>query len=285
MAYSAWIPQVRSVLRVSSGALALAGVTLLSSACFDRVSNAELREALVELVADGQVMAFENEIVELTTSFTIGDGVAAVAEEIRAFVESQLPCSTVTVEGAHLELDFGELGDACEYNGHTFAGVIELDLTGDADSITVDHMFTGVTNGEVTLDGAKQVVWTTKSRAIATDYAWKTDERAVEGTSERVQTLLDPDAGVRGGIEINGARQWTGESGDWELSIDGVEIRWMDPIPQAGQYTLTIPRGNQLSLSFTRIDEDTIEAVIAVGARTRVFHVNSAGGVSDESAG
>ncbi|MCA9691863.1 MAG: hypothetical protein KC636_19840 [Myxococcales bacterium] len=266
--------------------LAAAGLGLAAlapTACFDQVvTNAEMRAAVDELVADGQVLALENEVIELTTSFTIADGVEAVADEIRSWVESQLPCSTVTVEGAHLELDFGALDDSCTYNGHTFAGVIALDLTVSTGQVVVDHTFTELTNGTVTLNGAKQVTWTRESRSITTDYNWATSERTVDATSDRVQTLLDPAAGVPGGIEINGKRHWTAESGAWDLQIDGVEIRWLDPIPQAGSYTLTIPSGKDLGLTFTRVDEDTIEARITGGRRDRIFLINSAGGVSDE---
>ena len=56
---------------------------------------------------------------------------------------------------------------------------------------------------------------------------------------------------------------------EWDLAIDGVQMRGQDPVPQAGTYTLTFPDGRELVLTFERIDEDTIRVTLT---GTRVPH-------------
>jgi hypothetical protein len=265
--------------------LAPLSVVLLAAACFDTsASNIEMREAVGEIVAEGQAQALENEVIEITTDFTIGGAAEDIAGKIRELVESQVDCSTVTVAGSSVEIDLGGLDDGCEYNGHTFAGKIRLDVSyaGDGTKVVVDHTYTALTNGKVTLDGTKRVEWDASSRHVVHDYDWTRDDRTVHATGDRVQTLLDPAQGVAGGIEINGARKWESAKGAWDLAIDGVEVRWSDPVPQAGSYTLTTARDRTITMTFTRVDEDTIEVRVTGGRRDRVYHVNRAGQIDDQ---
>jgi hypothetical protein len=72
-------------------------------------------------------------------------------------------------------------------------------------------------------------------------------------------------------------RSWTGPAGRWDLAIDGVELRWVDPVPQAGSYTLATPFEKSMTLSFDRVDEDTIRVTVESGARSFEFNVTSRG--------
>ncbi len=271
--------------------LSLAPLALLlvgPTGCFlvggDDLSNVEMREALDEVVLEGQGQAVENEIVEITTDFTIGEGVAQAAAALRDAIASQIPCSTVTVADDQLTLDFGGLDDSCIYNGHTFAGVVTLTISHDeaSNKITVDHTYQDLSNGVVTLNGSKVVDWTSAARHIVTDLEVERDGKTAHTSSDRTQTLLDPAAGLQGGIQIDGERRWDNNTGTWELAIDGVELRWIDPVPQAGSYTLTTPKGKTAVLSFERIDDDTIAVTLSGGRKDRVFNVTRTGAVSDE---
>jgi hypothetical protein len=243
-----------------------------------------MREALDEVVLEGQGQAVENEIVEITTDFTIGEGVAQAAQALRDAIASQIPCSTVTVADDTLTLDFGGLEDDCVYNGHTFAGVVIVTIRHDAasDTLTVDHTYEDLSNGVVTLNGSKVVDWSDQTRHVVTDLEVERAGKTARTSSDRTQTLLDPDAGLAGGIEINGERRWDNDRGAWELAIDGVELRWIDPVPQAGSYTLKTPRGKTAVLGFARVDDDTIAVTLSGGRKDRIFHVTRSGVVSDE---
>ena len=93
------------------------------------------------------------------------------------------------------------------------------------------------------------------------------------GTGDRLQRGLNGD--VTQGLGIDGERTWEGNAGTWDLAIDGVELRWIDPVPQAGIYTLTTPDEKQMSLSFERKDEDTITVTVASGDQSIGFDVTS----------
>ncbi len=275
--------QPSGVMRILP-ALVVAATLAAPSGCFEaNVSNAELRAAVVEIVEQGQALALESEVLEITTSFTIGGGLAEIAEEIRNFAESQLPCSTVTHDSDNhsLTIDLGSLDDACTYNGHTFAGVITVAVSAVDGATVVDHTFTGLTNGQITLDGTKQVTWTTDTRRVVTDYEIDRDGTVVTTTSDRTMILLVPAEGLRSGIQIDGERAWNTATGAWDLDIAGVEVRWTDPVPQAGTYTLTTPKDQTIAMTFARLDDTKIAITVTAGARKRVFHVSSTGAVED----
>jgi hypothetical protein len=59
--------------------------------------------------------------------------------------------------------------------------------------------------------------------------------------------------------------------------VNDVEVRWKDPVPQAGSFTLTSPKGRTLTLSFERVDADSIRVTITNGKNTFSFNVNSLG--------
>ncbi len=278
------MPTVTHSLRAPALAIAIA---IIPTGCFlagDGASNIEMREALDEVVLEGQGQAVENEILEITTDFTLGAGAAEIAGKLRDAIESQIPCSTITLADNRLTIDFGVLEDSCEYNGHTFAGVVIVEVTHDEANkqAIVDHTYQDLTNGEVTLNGTKQVTWDEQSRHVVTDLEIARDDRTVHSTSDRVQTLLDPAAGLAGGIEVNGERRWDGPRGDWTLEIDGVELRWVDPVPQSGSYTLTTPKAKTIVLSFARVDADTIAVTLSGGRSERVYHVTRSGAVTEQ---
>lgn len=250
---------------------------------FDSASNIEMREALEEVVIANQGEAVENEIIEITTDFTLGEAAQTIANRLRDAIQSQIPCSTITVVDNTVTMDFGGLDDTCVYNGQTFAGVISLEISYDAggDKAIVVHDYEDLTNGIVTLNGTKTVTWDEKTHHVVSDLMIVRDGQTVHHTSDRVHTLLDPAAGIAGGLVINGNRRWDNSKGPWELTIDGVEVRWIDPVPQAGSYSLDTPKGKTIDLSFSRVDADTIAVTLSSGSRERVFHVTSAGQIEE----
>lgn len=272
-----------SKLRRPLCALALALTVPVGCFEFDSASKVEMREALEEVVIANQGEAVENEILEITTDFTIGEAVQTIANNLRDALQSQIPCSTITVQDNTLTMDFGGLDDACVYNGQTFAGVISLEITYDAtkQQAVVDHDYQDLTNGTVTLNGTKTVTWDEKSRHVVSDLIVLRDGKSVHHTSDRVMTLLDPAAGLAGGIVINGSRHWDNDKGPWDLRIDGVEVRWVDPVPQAGDYSLDTPKGKTIDLGFSRVDADTIAVTLSSGGRELVFHVTRTGQIED----
>lgn len=262
-------------------------IALPLTGCLETLTWREAADALDEAVASARVTGFSSGVVEITTDFTLGQAVEDAAEELRGFLESQVPCSTVTREGATVTMDFGTLDDACVWNGRTYAGVASVTLASvEAGRAEVVHEWVGMTDGLFTLDGGATVTWDAQAgtRTVQHEARW-TDPEGVErtGAGDRVQSLLDPAAGVAGGILIVGEHTWSGPAGDWLLDVDAVEARPQDPVPQAGAYVLTLPSGKVATLSFARLDEDTIEVVLAGAREDHVWHVTATGAEYQES--
>lgn len=248
----------------------------------DPMTLAEASQAVEEASLDGQAAILTSNTVEITTNFTIGGAVEKAAEEIRGFVESQLPCAEVTLAGAKLTVEYGKKAGSCVYRGQTYQGVhtVEVKKT-EPGELEVQHSWAGVSNQRVRVDGVATVTWsaTAKSRRVKHDLTWTrlADGRTGKGAGDRTQTPLS--GGLAEGIKVDGARSWTGERGTWDLAIRGVEARWVDPVPQAGSYTLSAPSGRAMTLDFNRLDGDTIEVTVSSGKRTFPVKVNAAGQV------
>jgi len=61
---------------------------------------------------------------------------------------------------------------------------------------------------------------------------------------------------------------YVGDNNVRAFAINGVELRWVDPVPQAGSYVLTTPADRSLTMSFARIDATTIKVTIESGSKS-----------------
>jgi len=248
------------------------------------MSYREALAAVAEAAISTRGETLTEDIIEISTDFTMGEAVEDAAAELAAWLESQIDCSTVTLDGHTITVDFGTLEDQCVYNSHTYAGLWAVTIqTNLVDEVVVDHEWTGLTDGEVTLDGTAQVTWSSAahSRHVVHQVTWADEDGTVEASGDRLQELIDPVEGISAGIVVNGDRDWNSGSGEWSLDIDSVEMRGMDPVPQAGVYTLTTPALKVATLTFTRLDAATIECVLASGADSWTFEISSTGAIEE----
>jgi hypothetical protein len=242
----------------------------------DSFTRAEAQEALEESSGTTSAESLASASIEICTNFTIGGAVEAAAREVRSFVASQLPCAEVTLEGATLTVEYGVNPGNCSYRGHEFTGTHAITVeANDMSLVLVHHEWTGFSNGVVMLDGTADVTWDfeAKSRQISHHAEWThlASGRTGVGEGDRTQTPLA--GGLAQGISVAGTRSWTGARGRWDLAIDDVEMRWVDPVPQSGSYTLVTPKQKTVTLSFARADADTI-AVTLTGPRGRAHTFN-----------
>jgi len=180
---------------------------------------------------------------------------------------------------------YGAKGGNCIYKGHAFSGTHSITVSKNEDEqVLVDHTWTDLSNGKVKVTGTAHVTWDLDDqyRKVEHDLTWTriSDGRTGRGTGNRTQKPLA--GGLTEGIQVDGDRTWTGKAGRWDLAIQGVQMRWADPVPQAGTYRLASPKGRSLELSFKRVDGDTIEVTLASGGRSFHFNVNSGGAVADK---
>jgi hypothetical protein len=228
----------------------------------ERLTADEAKAVLVELETTTKVMALSSGVVEISTDFTIGGAVEDVVDALHDWFTSQMPCAEITVEGASVEVDFGELGDTCVHHGRTYAGVILLEITHvDSGIVTIQHTWTGLTNGDVHLTGTADVTWdfAALTRTIDHEADWQVGEDSWTGSGRRVMSFAEDGSG----LTLDGDRSWSGTTGVWDLTIVEVAIRWMDPVPESGGYNLTTPAGKEVSVSFERQSSTIIQVTIA----------------------
>lgn len=251
----------------------------------ETLTGAEALQAVEESTLASQAEGLTSASVEITTSFTIGGAVQAAAQEIKAYIESQLPCAEVTLADATLTVKYGAKPGACVYQGQSLKGTHTVKVSSNEQAkVLVEHTWTDLTNGRVELDGSASVTWNfqDKTRHVVHTATWTrvADGFQVTGTGDRTQSVLP--GGILEGIQVDGSRDWTSSRGKWDLSIEGVQMRWVDPVPQAGAYKLLTPKNKLLSLSFERVDEDTIQVTVANGGKSFSFDVTKAGAVSEQ---
>jgi hypothetical protein len=239
-------------------------------------TRAEAQEALEESSGTTAADSLASASIEISTNFTIGGAVEAAAGEVRSFVQSQLPCAEIALSGATLTVEYGVNPGSCTYRGHEFTGTHAMTVeANEMSQVHVHHEWTGLSNGVVMLDGSADVTWdlAAKSRHVVHHAEWTHLEsgRTGVGDGDRTQTPLA--GGLAEGISVAGTRAWTGPRGRWDLGIDDVEMRWVDPVPQSGRYTLVTPKEKTVTLGFARVDADTI-AVTLTGPKGNAHTFN-----------
>jgi hypothetical protein len=257
---------------------------LLLNACpkNDELTLAEASQAVEESTLDSQAEAITGSTVEISTNFTIGQGVEAALGELRAYVESQLPCARVTLAERTIEVEYGaNPGKSCTYKGQTYSGKHSVEIERNDDKVLVHHVWTNLSNRRFAVTGRADVTWSKsdESRHVVYDATWTrlSDQRQGQGSGDVTMRALS--GGVGEGISIDGDRSWTGQKGEWTLDINQVEARWADPVPQAGSYVITNPAGKRLTLTFERVDADTIRVDVDGARRDYQFNVNATGEV------
>lgn len=249
-------------------------------ACSSALTRREAAEAISELVTTARIDGASGQVLQVSTDFTLGAAVEASAQNLRDFLATQAPCSTVSVDGATVTLDFGEGTDICLWNGESWSGLATMELETGADGAwTVHHAWEGLTHGQEVLDGAAEVTWkpADATRTVAHDLTWTHGAEDVVSTGDHVQAVLDPSEGWAAGLRIDGTRTWTHDGRDWDLRADGIEVRAIDPVPQAGRWLLTLPSGKPATLTFVRQDADTIRVTLEGGIEPYVVDVSSVG--------
>jgi hypothetical protein len=246
------------------------------------MTTAEAMQAVQEASISGDAENVTNGSIEITTDFTIGQAAEAAAQEIRTFIETQLPCAAITLSGATLSVEYGAKPGTCTYKGNTYSGTHEITVTrNDMSDVVVNHVWTKLSNGRVAVTGTAEVTWsaTNKTRHVVHELEWTrlSDGKTGTGSGDRTQKPLE--GGLVEGFQVDGSRSWKSANGEWDLTIEGVQFRWVDPVPQAGTYSLVSPKDQTITMTFSRVDEDTIKVTLKSGEKTYSFDVSKSGAV------
>jgi hypothetical protein len=249
----------------------------------DDLTLAEASQALDETTVESQGQGLASDNIEIATSFTLGQAVQSAAQEISTFITSQLPCALVSVADSTVTVNYSANGNNCTYHGRVITGTSEITVAkNDTGEVVVEHQWKELSNGLVQVDGTATVTWslTNQSRHVVHDVFIERlrDQKFVDSSGDRIQTALNGDLTV--GIAVSGSRSWASATGNWALDINDVQMRWVDPVPQAGSYTLVTSKNKTVTLSFARKDADTIAVTLAGKNRTFTFDVASTGDAS-----
>jgi hypothetical protein len=250
----------------------------------DAVTAEEAQQALEESSIDSQAAALSSASFELSTNFTIGDAAENAAQHIYDFVQSQLPCAKLTLQGgATLTIEYGAQPGNCTFHGHTFQGKHTIEVArNQTDGVIVKHSWDKLGNGRISVTGDAEVTWSSlePSRHVVHHLTWTrlADGRTGTGSGDRVQKPLP--GGIVEGFSVDGTRSWQGQRGGWDLEINHIETRWTDPVPQNGSFVLHTPANKTITLVFERIDSDTIGVTASGGHRSIALKVNSLGTIS-----
>ncbi len=221
------------------------------------------------------------------------------------FWETQAPCSTLDIIDDALVLDFGDLEDDCTFNDHTYAGVTTIRIQTEGDVVTVDFYNEGLTNGVVTIDGSVQRVITGDQHSVTADLTTVRDISECEGrgwshrgrgqgrghgggeydvpedglvtidlSAQFDYSPLDEELGYQSGFVAGGQSTRTTMRGDRVSHIDSLEVVYGEMVPQAGQRVMNTPRGNTVTLTFSRIDESTVGVHVEGPRGERDFQVD-----------
>ena len=274
---------MRRALILGSAATLCLSLTACPKDNGEPVTNSEAALAIEESTLSSQAQELTSSSVEIATNFTLGGAVSAAVTEIKNFIATQLPCADIVLANATLTITYGAKPGVCIYRGHTYSGqhVVTV-LRTDSNDVEVDHQWKDLSNGVLKVNGTAQVTWSfsAASRRVKHDVVWTriSDARTGHGTGDETRKTLT--GGIAEGIRVDGTRAWDGQNGHWDLGINGVEWRWIDPVPQAGNYTLAMPNKKNLTLAFARVDDTRIRVTLTSGDRTFTFVVAKTGQIT-----
>lgn len=271
----------RSVLCLLPALVALTGC--LRQPDGQGLTGTEAAQTKDELQVASTSQAMVTKTIEITTNFTIGQAVQNAAQELKSFMQSQWACANTQISGNTITIQYGVNG-SCPFNGYqSITGTQTITITqNDTTEVIVDHTWTKLSNGQVELDGTAHVTWNLAdpSRHVQHDVTWThlATGRIGHGTGDRIQKPLNGDLSV--GFTESGERTWDtklvdGTSRHWHLVIDSLEMRWQDPLPQAGSLTLDTPWDKTIMATFSRVDANTIHLELSAPKGSIGFDVST----------
>jgi hypothetical protein len=261
-------------------AVALASLAVLAGCELDLLRSQETHAALDETIADSESIGFTAAAIELGGIFSMGQSAEQSALQLHDLMSSQLGCGGLTLDQATLTVEYA----TCNFMPNVFGGKHTVHIEEESPShLRVTHTWDKLTNGNIEINGSALVTWSAQDpvRHVVDEYTWVRlkDGRMGVGGGDRRQAALDGRS-VFDGLQVDGTRSWEGEDGHWDLSIQGIEIRWVDPVPYTGLWILRTPKGRNVTFAFDRIDPENIGIDVSSGDFDLALNVDKKGYVS-----
>jgi hypothetical protein len=259
---------------------ALVSMALLTGCELDFLASQETQDALDETMADSESIAFTAAASELGAIFTTGQTAEASALQLHDLMSSQLGCAGLTLDQTTLSVEYA----SCNFQPNVFAGTHTVHIEEDSPgNMRVTHQWNKLTNGNIEVNGTATVTWTADDPVhhVIDDYTWLRlkDGRTGVGGGDRRQAALEGRS-VFDGLHVDGTRSWEGKDGHWDLKMENIQIRWVDPVPFTGLWILETPKGRNVSFEFVRLDADNIGVNVVSGQFDLALNVDKMGFVS-----
>jgi hypothetical protein len=247
------------------------------------ISSYTALDAVDKSASDTQASNLASASLDVGTKFTLGSAASDAVQSITSFIETQMPCASVMVAGDALTINYGANAGNCVYDGMQLSGQQTISVVSVAESsVEVDTTWSKLSNGTVQIDGNAQLTWTSSngSRHLTSSLTWTRlqDGASSQGSADLTQTSLDGDFAT--GVEESGTRSWTDGEGHWSLTIQDVQQRWIDPVPQAGSFAMVTATDANVAVTFSRVNETTIAAAVTSGSSSFTFDVAANGAIT-----
>lgn len=257
--------------------MSILALALCSAGCQQLpLTRGEAESAMEQSQITAQASALTAATIELHTDVTIGDRLADAAQHLGELVQSQLPCAEVSLTDNLLSIEYGQREGDCTYRGHSLSGIHRVEVVESDSQVVLEHHWEALSNGVVAVSGAATVTWDAKERERRVEHAvsFMRLSDGLSGTATGSRTQRPLPGGISEGFVVDGERSWHGAEGEWSLDIRDVEMRWADPVPQAGAYELSTPFDKAVTLGFMRVDETHIEVTVEGPRREFSFTVS-----------
>lgn len=263
-----------------AAAAAWLSVVLLAGCDLDFLDSQETQAALDESIADSEGLALTAASIELGAVFTLGQTAEQSALQLHELMASQLGCAGLSLVESTVSVQYG----TCNFEPNVFGGTHTVHIEEDGpDQMRLTHTWDQLSNGRVEINGTAEVTWSAGDdmRRVVDSYSWVRlkDGRSGDGGGDRQQGPL-PGHSVFDGLRADGTRTWDGTTGHWELEMDEIRIRWVDPVPYTGLWLLKTPSNRHVSFEFARIDPENIGVDVSSGKLDLELNVDKLGFVS-----
>ena len=126
----------------------------------DELTAEEAKAALEQAAYATQIGALQADFGEISTNFTLGQGVEQAAQNLRDFWKSQAPCATVTLEALAVTVQWGSKGAGCLWRGKTWTGTTATTLQSvGTGQVTLQHDWVAFGDGIWSVSGTDTVTW------------------------------------------------------------------------------------------------------------------------------
>jgi hypothetical protein len=151
----------------------------------------------------------------------------------------------------------------CLYKDYLFIGEASVEIiSADAGALEAKHTWKNLANGKAVISaGSGTMTWGSLKdiHRMSFQATWDSGDGSVQGTGNRSQRLVKPDVGLTGGIRVEGERKWKNSSGDWLLTLNGIEIVGGIAAPVRGSYIIRTAAYLSMRMRFEQIDTSTIQ--------------------------